>query len=145
MGDGEDGVGRVWPGRWLGGAREEGGGPWGQTVLPPPHSDLDSASVDSDMYDLPKKEDALLYQSKGKTELGWGGHPLPPLFHCLRDPGVRGNRRSQSPSSSAALQGRNRAAGPQMGFRLGPLGQVGALLSPLLPKAMVMTTTRRVT
>uniref|UniRef100_A0A8I6ADW3 Emerin n=1 Tax=Rattus norvegicus TaxID=10116 RepID=A0A8I6ADW3_RAT len=27
-------------------------------------SDLDSASVDSDMYDLPKKEDALLYQSK---------------------------------------------------------------------------------
>ncbi|XP_061035232.1 emerin [Eubalaena glacialis] len=28
-------------------------------------SDLDSASVDSDMYDLPKKEDALLYQSKG--------------------------------------------------------------------------------
>ncbi|XP_008576640.1 PREDICTED: emerin, partial [Galeopterus variegatus] len=28
-------------------------------------SDLDSAPVDSDMYDLPKKEDALLYQSKG--------------------------------------------------------------------------------
>ncbi|XP_039081510.1 emerin isoform X2 [Hyaena hyaena] len=28
-------------------------------------SDLDSGSVDSDMYDLPKKEDALLYQSKG--------------------------------------------------------------------------------
>lgn len=27
-------------------------------------SDLDSAAVDSDMYDLPKKEDALLYQSK---------------------------------------------------------------------------------
>ncbi|CAI9181442.1 unnamed protein product [Rangifer tarandus platyrhynchus] len=27
-------------------------------------SDLDSASMDSDMYDLPKKEDALLYQSK---------------------------------------------------------------------------------
>ncbi|XP_032474654.1 emerin-like [Phocoena sinus] len=27
-------------------------------------SDLDSASVDSDVYDLPKKEDALLYQSK---------------------------------------------------------------------------------
>lgn len=27
-------------------------------------SDLDSASVNSDMYDLPKKEDALLYQSK---------------------------------------------------------------------------------
>lgn len=23
--------------------------------------------MDSDMYDLPKKEDALLYQSKGKT------------------------------------------------------------------------------
>lgn len=31
-------------------------------------SDLDSASVDSDMYDLPKKEDALLYQSKGKAD-----------------------------------------------------------------------------
>ncbi|XP_012589917.1 PREDICTED: emerin [Condylura cristata] len=28
-------------------------------------SDFDSAPVDSDMYDLPKKEDALLYQSKG--------------------------------------------------------------------------------
>ncbi|XP_050997706.1 emerin [Acomys russatus] len=27
-------------------------------------SDMDSASMDSDMYDLPKKEDALLYQSK---------------------------------------------------------------------------------
>ncbi|XP_059992871.1 emerin-like [Lagenorhynchus albirostris] len=27
-------------------------------------SDLDSASVDSDVYDLPKREDALLYQSK---------------------------------------------------------------------------------
>uniref|UniRef100_A0A8C6BFJ8 LEM domain-containing protein n=1 Tax=Monodon monoceros TaxID=40151 RepID=A0A8C6BFJ8_MONMO len=27
-------------------------------------SDLHSASVDSDVYDLPKKEDALLYQSK---------------------------------------------------------------------------------
>ncbi|CAM9205760.1 unnamed protein product, partial [Rangifer tarandus platyrhynchus] len=25
---------------------------------------VDSASMDSDMYDLPKKEDALLYQSK---------------------------------------------------------------------------------
>lgn len=31
-------------------------------------SDLDSASVDSDMYDLPKKEDALLYQSKGYND-----------------------------------------------------------------------------
>ncbi|KAG8513851.1 Emerin [Galemys pyrenaicus] len=31
-------------------------------------SDFDSASVDSDMYDLPKKEDALLYQSKGCNE-----------------------------------------------------------------------------
>uniref|UniRef100_A0ABI7VTM4 LEM domain-containing protein n=1 Tax=Felis catus TaxID=9685 RepID=A0ABI7VTM4_FELCA len=49
-----------------GGARGKGGGPRGQMVpAPPPHSDLDSASVDSDMYDLPKKEDALLYQSKG--------------------------------------------------------------------------------
>ncbi|XP_064346048.1 emerin-like [Camelus dromedarius] len=28
-------------------------------------SDLDAASVDSDMYDLPQREDALLYQSKG--------------------------------------------------------------------------------
>lgn len=27
-------------------------------------SDMDSGSMDSDMYDLPKKEDALLYQSK---------------------------------------------------------------------------------
>ncbi|XP_017376862.1 emerin [Cebus imitator] len=31
-------------------------------------SDLNSASVDSDMYDLPKKEDALLYQSKGYND-----------------------------------------------------------------------------
>ncbi|XP_062039372.1 emerin [Lepus europaeus] len=31
-------------------------------------SDLDSASVDSDKYDLPKKEDALLYQSKGYND-----------------------------------------------------------------------------
>ncbi|ELV11388.1 Emerin, partial [Tupaia chinensis] len=31
-------------------------------------SDLDSGSVDSDMYDLPKKEDALLYQSKGYND-----------------------------------------------------------------------------
>ncbi|KAM4818388.1 emerin [Thomomys bottae] len=31
-------------------------------------SDSDSASVDSDMYDLPKKEDALLYQSKGYND-----------------------------------------------------------------------------
>ncbi|XP_077001009.1 emerin [Tamandua tetradactyla] len=31
-------------------------------------SDLDSASVDSDMYDLPKKEDDLLYQSKGYND-----------------------------------------------------------------------------
>lgn len=37
----------------------------------PLNADLDSASVDSDMYDLPKKEDALLYQSKGKTGVGW--------------------------------------------------------------------------
>lgn len=40
-------------------------------VPSPPHADLDSASVDSDMYDLPKKEDALLYQSKGKAGVGW--------------------------------------------------------------------------
>uniref|UniRef100_A0A8C3VR12 LEM domain-containing protein n=1 Tax=Catagonus wagneri TaxID=51154 RepID=A0A8C3VR12_9CETA len=33
-----------------------------------PVVDLDSASVDSDMYDLPKKEDALLYQSKGYND-----------------------------------------------------------------------------
>nr|KAF6492007.1 emerin [Molossus molossus] len=31
-------------------------------------SDSNSASVDSDMYDLPKKEDALLYQSKGYND-----------------------------------------------------------------------------
>ncbi|CAI9149737.1 unnamed protein product [Rangifer tarandus platyrhynchus] len=31
-------------------------------------SDVDSASMDSDMYDLPKKEDALLYQSKGYND-----------------------------------------------------------------------------
>ncbi|XP_037677465.1 emerin [Choloepus didactylus] len=31
-------------------------------------SDLDSTSVDSDMYDLPKKEDDLLYQSKGYND-----------------------------------------------------------------------------
>ncbi|XP_011811309.1 PREDICTED: emerin, partial [Colobus angolensis palliatus] len=31
-------------------------------------SDLDSTSGDSDMYDLPKKEDALLYQSKGYND-----------------------------------------------------------------------------
>ncbi|KAM5221860.1 emerin isoform 2-T2 [Ctenodactylus gundi] len=31
-------------------------------------SDVNSASGDSDMYDLPKKEDALLYQSKGSTD-----------------------------------------------------------------------------
>lgn len=31
-------------------------------------SDVDSASSGSDMYDLPKKEDALLYQSKGYND-----------------------------------------------------------------------------
>ncbi|XP_033048647.1 emerin-like [Trachypithecus francoisi] len=31
-------------------------------------SDLNSTSGDSDMYDLPKKEDALLYQSKGYND-----------------------------------------------------------------------------
>ncbi|XP_049728709.1 emerin [Elephas maximus indicus] len=31
-------------------------------------SDLDSTSEDSDKYDLPKKEDALLYQSKGSND-----------------------------------------------------------------------------
>uniref|UniRef100_A0A2K6F464 Emerin n=1 Tax=Propithecus coquereli TaxID=379532 RepID=A0A2K6F464_PROCO len=31
-------------------------------------SDSHSASVGSDMYDLPKKEDALLYQSKGYND-----------------------------------------------------------------------------
>lgn len=31
-------------------------------------SESDSASMDSDMYDLPKKEDALLYQSKGYND-----------------------------------------------------------------------------
>lgn len=31
-------------------------------------TDSDSASADSDMYDLPKKEDALLYQSKGYND-----------------------------------------------------------------------------
>lgn len=31
-------------------------------------SDMDSGSTDSDMYDLPKKEDALLYQSKGYND-----------------------------------------------------------------------------
>uniref|UniRef100_A0A8C9GFU9 LEM domain-containing protein n=1 Tax=Piliocolobus tephrosceles TaxID=591936 RepID=A0A8C9GFU9_9PRIM len=35
-----------------------------------PVVDLDSTSGDSDMYDLPKKEDALLYQSKGKAGVG---------------------------------------------------------------------------
>lgn len=62
-------------------------------LLAPPHSDLDSASVDSDMYDLPKKEDALLYQSKGKAELGWGGHPatfipLPQGPWCQGEPEI---------------------------------------------------------
>uniref|UniRef100_A0A2R8PIV6 Emerin n=1 Tax=Callithrix jacchus TaxID=9483 RepID=A0A2R8PIV6_CALJA len=33
-----------------------------------PVVDLNSPSVDSDMYDLPKKEDALLYQSKGYND-----------------------------------------------------------------------------
>ncbi|XP_008047155.1 emerin [Carlito syrichta] len=33
-----------------------------------PVVDADSASGDSDMYDLPKKEDALLYQSKGSND-----------------------------------------------------------------------------
>ncbi|KAB0404290.1 hypothetical protein E2I00_008577 [Balaenoptera physalus] len=59
----------VWQGRWPGGAQGKGevslGGKW---PWPLPHSDLDSASVDSDMYDLPKKEDALLYQSKGYND-----------------------------------------------------------------------------
>lgn len=52
-----------------------GGEPGGKWSWPFLRSDLDSASVDSDMYDLPKKEDALLYQSKGKA--GVGGHPDP--------------------------------------------------------------------
>lgn len=42
------------------------------------------------MYDLPKKEDALLYQSKGKA--GGGGRPgtQPPLLPSLWDSGVWG-------------------------------------------------------
>lgn len=32
------------------------------------YSDVDSPSADSDMYDLPKKEDSLLYQSKGYND-----------------------------------------------------------------------------
>ncbi|XP_060038571.1 emerin [Erinaceus europaeus] len=32
------------------------------------YSDVDSTSADSDMYDLPKKEDSLLYQSKGYND-----------------------------------------------------------------------------
>lgn len=71
-------------------------------VPPPPHADLDSASVDSDMYDLPKKEDALLYQSKGKAGVGWAlmslthasgiwaqgnsrPHPLVPVLSGFRE------------------------------------------------------------
>lgn len=54
-----------WKGRW--GKRE---GTLRANGPSPPHSDLDSASVGL-MYDLPKKEDALLYQSKGKAGVGW--------------------------------------------------------------------------
>lgn len=64
----------------------------------PSHSDSDSASVDSDMYDLPKKEDALLYQSKGKAAVGWALTS----FHSLGDPSVRENVRPQPHHPSAA-------------------------------------------
>nr|XP_058905697.1 emerin isoform X1 [Kogia breviceps] len=48
-------------------------------------SDLDSASVDSDMYDLPKKEDALLYQSKGGDTVAPSATAAPPPQGCNDD------------------------------------------------------------
>lgn len=64
------------------GTGERGGksrGAGGQTVLSLPFNpDLNSTSGDSDMYDLPKKEDALLYQSKGKAGVGWARWHLHP-------------------------------------------------------------------
>lgn len=64
------------------GASREGHGEkgeWGKWFCVPssPNLDSESASVDSDMYDLPKKEDALLYQSKGKAAVGPDVIPLP--------------------------------------------------------------------
>jgi len=71
------------------------------------------------------------YFTRARVRLSWGGvGTLPPLFHSPRDPGVRESLRSQSPSFSAALEGRNRVTGFQMGFRFGPLGQVGDTAVP---------------
>lgn len=102
------------------------------------------------MYDLPKKEDALLYQSKGKAELGWGGHPatfipLPQGPWCQGEPEIsipiilsspRGEKPCHRPINGIHI----RAIGPGGGTLLSSL----LSLSPFL-KAIVMTTMRRVT
>lgn len=59
------------------------------------------------MYDLPKKEDALLYQSKGKAGIGWAlmslshasgfwaqGNPIPHLLVPVLS-GSRGEKLTQ--------------------------------------------------
>lgn len=87
-------------------------GAWGKWFCLPHPSDSDSASVDSDMYDLPKKEDALLYQSKGKAAVRWALTS----FHSLRDSSVRENLRSQPPGSLSSPGGEKPCHRPQKGF-----------------------------
>ncbi|XP_004598921.2 emerin [Ochotona princeps] len=61
-------------------------------------SDLDSASVDSDKYDLPKKEDALLYQSKGYDDDYYEESYLSSTTY--RDPEAAGTSKGVWPAGS---------------------------------------------
>ena len=123
----EDWIARVSQGRWPGGTwGKELGGKW--FCFPPPrHSDLDSASVDSDMYDLPKKEDALLYQSKGKAPVGWA---LTSSFHSLRDLSIREDLRPQSPLSLSSPGGGKLSQAPNRN-RIKDIGPGGGHHCPL--------------
>lgn len=65
-------------------------------------SDLDAAPVDSDMYDLPKKEDALLYQSKGCTDDYYEESYLSTRTYGEPEPGAAAGTFRQPLASAAA-------------------------------------------
>jgi hypothetical protein len=97
------------------------------------------------MYDLPKKEDALLYQSKGKAGIGWA------LMFLSHASGIwaQGNPRPPSPpcTSSQWLQrGETDTAHTGWGGRRGGQlrGTTFSSTTVFLPKTIMMTTMRRV-
>lgn len=85
------------------------------------------------MYDLPKKEDALLYQSKGKTAVGWAltpSIPLPRGPQCQEEPEASIPTAPHQPWRGAAVsQAPNR-------IQIRTMGPGGGHHSPLYSRSL---------